>query len=90
MLDLAMIKSVWALISAPILAFIGYLGWAVRRVNSRVDNMVTEQQVRNIVKDKVDVLRVQHKAFDQRLSSIDTKLDMLVRLHLNNNSKNDS
>ena len=74
-----------SLVTGPIVAFMVFLGWSVRKVNTRVDNMVTEKQVRQIIEDKVGVVRAQQEGFSDRLRVMEAKIDRLIDFHINAN-----
>lgn len=67
---------------APLLAFIGYVGWSVRQAHIRLDTKASHNDVRDIIADKVAVLQAQHQGFAHRLDSMEAKIDRLIDLHL--------
>lgn len=70
------------LIMSPILAFIGYIGWSVRRAHTRIDQQMTKEEVRQLLDDKLETLKVQHIGFIHRISTLEQKIDRLIELHM--------
>lgn len=68
------------LILAPILAFIGYLGYSIRGLRGKVDKTMSEEQVRNLVADKLEVVKAHHESLTHRIRTLELKIDKLIEL----------
>ena len=58
----------------------GYIIWNVRRLTTRIDNTMSEPQIRGLVADKIEIVKVSNDAIKERLKSLEVKIDRLLDL----------
>ncbi len=67
------------IIGAPVLTIIGYM---LRRTMSKLEDMMSEQEIRMLIKDELDPIYVKQSNVDNELKRIDLKLDRILDLLL--------
>ncbi len=72
-------------IGAPVLTIIGYM---LRRTMAKLEDMMNEQEIRMLIKDKLDPIYVKQSNVDNELKRIDLKLDRILDLLLDEKRHN--
>ena len=72
------------IIGAPVLTIIGYM---LRRTMSKLEDMMTEQEIRMLIKDKLDPIYVKQSNVDNELKRINLTLDRILDLLLDEKRK---
>ena len=78
----------WALsIALTVIMFVlGYMGWQQRTIIRDLDNTLSKEEIRLLIDDKLEALKVQHTQLDARLAKLEEKIDRILD-HLSHNSK---
>lgn len=57
---------------------IGYIMWKFKKIETKVDKSLDEQEVRQIIDDKIEPMKVMQKEVKEDLNRIEAKLDRLI------------
>ena len=67
-----------AAINGPMLVALGWLFYNIRNINKRLEDILSEDKVRNLVADKLAVLETKQRVLEKRLDRLDNKLDLIL------------
>lgn len=57
---------------------LGYVIWKFKKVETKVEQSLDEQEIRQIIDDKLEPMKVMHKEVKEDLNRIENKLDRLI------------
>ncbi len=61
----------------------GYIIWNIRRIHGRIDRTMSESQVRGLVADKIEIVKVSNEAIKERIKALEAKIDRLIDIACN-------
>lgn len=68
--------------NAIYVAITGWFVWWIKKLSARVDETLSEKEIRQLVNAKLTELRVRQEALAKDLHRIETKIDRLLDLYL--------
>lgn len=66
------------IIKALLAGTVGYLFYSVKKATSKLEDCLDEQEIRQLLKDKMEVLETKQRILEKRLDRVDTKLDLIL------------
>ena len=74
-MDISLIYILDLLLITPVLGLMGYF---IRKAFTKLDAALTEDQVRRLIEDKLESLRAEQRAIEDRVRSVERKLDKII------------
>ena len=57
---------------------IGYLFWNLKNMNTRITHLMDENEIRQLIQDKMEVFETRQRTLEKRLDRVDNKLDLIL------------